>query len=93
LIGGGCTTPGAGTPGFDATGLKLSSSGIPSAHAEAKLSDNSMHKHVVATATVRNFIPTTPIPICGPVRDELNPALYAITYSILEAMSWVRLKV
>lgn len=57
LIGGGCTTPGAGTPGFDATGLKLSSSGIPSAHAAAKLNDRSMPALVIAAATVRNVIP------------------------------------
>jgi hypothetical protein len=61
LIGGGCTTPGASTPGFDLTGLKPSSSGMPSAHAEAKLSDNSMPVHVSVAATVRNVIPSTPV--------------------------------
>jgi hypothetical protein len=93
LIGAGCTTPGAGTPGFDATGLKLSSSGMPSAQADASPSDSSRPIHVVAAARLRNVIPVLRSSICGLVRDELNPGSHAITYSISEAMSWVRSKV
>jgi hypothetical protein len=60
LIGAGCVTPGAGTPGFDGTGLKFASSGsgMPSAHAVVMLAATNEAMHAATAATTRNVIPS-----------------------------------
>jgi hypothetical protein len=59
FTGGGCVTPGAGTPCTEGTGLKFSSSssGMPSAKLGVNCASNNVLTHAAAAAKARNVIP------------------------------------